>query len=89
MKLETAKYGWRKTMTIQKSENDLRTLFSLAEMKALKEADGHLTIMRFTTHWKAMLDTPNLDCGDGRDQVRSLKGYESLEEALTGLIVER
>ncbi len=66
-------------MIMQKPESDLRTLITLAEMKA-KDYDGHLTIMRFSTEWKVMFGTPNLDTGDGRKQVKALKGYESLEQ---------
>jgi len=56
-------------------------------MKA-RDYDGHLTIMRFSTEWKAMLGTPNLDTGDGRRQLRVFKGYESLEDALSYLIID-
>ena len=72
-------------MIMQRPESDLRTLITLAEMKA-RDHDGHLTIMRFTTEWKAMLGTPNLDTGKGREQIKALKGYESLEDALLYLI---
>ena len=74
-------------MIIQTPTPDLRTLISLAEMKA-RDYGGHLTIMRFTTEWKAMLGTPELDTGEGRDQVLNLKGYESLEDALSYLIID-
>ncbi|MBU1023488.1 hypothetical protein KKB99_04280 [bacterium] len=74
-------------MIMQRSESDLRTLITLVEMKA-RDYDGHLTIMRFSTEWKAMLGTPNLDTGEGRNQVRTIKGYESLEQALLYLIIE-
>ena len=74
-------------MIMQRPESDFRTLITLAEMKT-KDYDGHLTIMRFSTEWKAMLGTPNLDTGEGRKQVRTIKGYESLEQALLYLIIE-
>lgn len=74
-------------MIMQRQERDLRTLIILAEMKA-RNHDGHLTIMRFTTGWKAMLGTPDLDTSKGREQISTLKGYESLEDALFYLIVE-
>ena len=51
-------------MIIQKPKLDLRTLISLPEMKA-RDYEGHLTIMRFTTEWKAMLGTLDLDTGEG------------------------
>ena len=74
-------------MIMQTPKPDLRTLISLAEMKA-RDYSGHLTIMRFTTEWKAMFGTPELDTGEGRKQVLNLKGYESLEDALSYLIID-
>ena len=74
-------------MIIQTPTPDLRTLISLVEIKA-RDYSGHLTIMRFSTEWKAMLGTPELDTGEGRKQVRALKGYESLEDALSYLVID-
>jgi hypothetical protein len=74
-------------MIMQRPESNLRTLITLAEMKA-RDYNGHLTIMRFSTGWKAMFGTPNLDSGEGRKQVSTLKGHESLEQALLYLIIE-
>ena len=74
-------------MIKNKAKSDLRTLMNLAELKAEQFTDGHLTIMRFTTEWKAMFGTPNLDTHEGREQVRDLRGNESLEEALEYLII--
>jgi len=67
-------------MIIQKPANDLRSLISLAEMKAVRESDGHLTIMRFQNHWKATLGILNPDSNNNRE-------HESLEEALSYLII--
>ena len=64
----------------------LEALLKVSEAIARKKYDGHLTLMKFTTHWKAMFGTPNLDT-DGRKDVRKLKAYPSLEEALFYLIV--
>lgn len=44
--------------------------------------DDHFTLMGFTTHWKAGFFTPNLDNGTGRDEVRSMKGFSTPEEAI-------
>jgi hypothetical protein len=74
-------------MIMQRPESDLRTLITLAEMKADRNTDGHLTIMRFSTEWKVMLGTPNLDTGEGRKQVGAIKGYESLENALLYIVI--
>jgi hypothetical protein len=59
-------------------------LLADAEDLARDERDGHLTIMRFTTGWKVMLDTPDLN-GNGRAEVSALPSFESLEEALQSL----
>jgi len=65
---------------------DLETLISLAELLAVKEADGHLTIMRFTHGWKAFLQTPDLDTGDGRNEVANVMAFGTLKEALIYLL---
>lgn len=65
---------------------DLDTLLFLAEQLAGSQADGHLTILRFTTEWKCMLGTPDLRGGEGADEVGSLPGFASLREALIHLI---
>ena len=48
--------------------------------------DGHYTIFKFTTHYKAMWGTPNLDTGEGRDQVLHLPACATLDEALSYLL---
>jgi len=67
---------------------DLATLLALAERIAVERADGHFTLMRFTTGWKCMLGTPDLD-GDGRGEVVKLPTFQSAREALTAFIVAR
>ncbi len=64
----------------------IEALLRTAEKIARKRYHGHLSILRFTTHWKAMFETPDLDTGDGRSEIRALRGYPSLEEALLALI---
>lgn len=56
---------------------------------AKKEADGHITIMKFTNGWKAAFATPNLDTGQGRKQIIKLKKHDTLEEAIENLLIER
>ncbi|NOK37139.1 hypothetical protein HMI49_28475 [Corallococcus exercitus] len=67
---------------------DLATLLALAERIAVERAGGHFTLMRFTTGWKCMLGTPDLD-GDGRGEVAKLPAFQSAREALTAFIVAR
>jgi hypothetical protein len=64
---------------------DLNTFVAVAERVSAEHADGPLTLMRFTTGWKCMLGTPNLD-GDGRSEVSALPPFGSLREALIALI---
>lgn len=64
---------------------DLDTLMALAERIAVERNDGHLTLMRFTTGWKCMHGTPNLD-GDGRTEVSALPAFGSAREALISFI---
>jgi hypothetical protein len=59
---------------------------AVIEALATEKHDGHYTIFRFTTHYKAMFGTPNLDTGDGRQQVSDLPGYQTLVEALEAII---
>ena len=44
--------------------------------------DGHFYIFSFTTHYKGGFGTPDLDTGDGRDDVWNLDGFRSVEELL-------
>ena len=82
----------KKTEELSQYEKLCLMLSDLEEL-AKEEADGHLTIMRFTTGWKVMLGTPEmtielsptLECdiiGGGYAQVGGLKTFESLEEAI-------
>jgi hypothetical protein len=68
---------------------DLETLIGLAENLASQKADGHLTVMRFTTGWKVALGTPNLDDGTGREELVRLPLHTTLREALVSLLIER
>ncbi|OQA93941.1 MAG: hypothetical protein BWY27_00007 [Bacteroidetes bacterium ADurb.Bin234] len=73
---------------LAKYENlNLETLIALAEKVAAEASDGHLTLMRFTTGWKAFLKTPNLDTGDGRKEVADIQMYATLKEALINLLL--
>jgi hypothetical protein len=79
-------------------EEQLVELLRMAENMAVKYADGHVTIMRFTTGWKVMLGTPEMTVefsgedfeitGGGYGEVGRLPGFDSLEEAVTTLIKE-
>jgi len=53
------------------------------------EADGHITIMKFTTGWKVAFSTPDFDSGDGREQISKLKNYDSIKEVIKDLLIQR
>ena len=57
-------------------------LIALTNLAAKCYADGHLTILKFTTGWKCMVGTPDLDSGDGRKQIAAIETYESLNDAI-------
>ncbi len=72
------------------SNDKLAELMTAATMLAEQKADGHLTILKFTTGWKVALNTPNLDTrGAGREEVAMLPAFETLEEALEYLLHEQ
>lgn len=64
------------------TELDLATLLALVEMRAKSDADGHLTLMRFTTGWKCMLGTPQLDLFEGYREVKTLPSCVDATNAL-------
>lgn len=57
-----------------------------AEMIAKRHHDGHLTIMRFTSGWKAVFDTPRFFEGNDYDVVWGLRTAASIEEACADLL---
>ena len=70
----------------ERESMDNDSLLKMAEKIALTKGDGHLSIFRFTTGWKALFGIPNLDI-DGRKEVSSLQSFDSLEETLENLII--
>ncbi len=67
------------------ADADIASLLAQATLLAKAKTGGHLTIMRFTTGWKVMLGTPNLDTG--KDEMGQLICYSSMESALQALLV--
>ena len=63
-------------------------LVHLAEEIARKRADGHLTLLRFTTGWKVALRTPDLDSRAGRHEIAALSAYPTLEAALEAFVID-
>jgi hypothetical protein len=66
-------------------EPNLLELIAAAEAIARRYADGHITLLRFTTnHWKAMLGT--VDADFERVRVSAAPMYPTLAAALRGLV---
>ncbi len=53
---------------------------------AEKKFGGHFTILKFTTHYKGMFGTIDVDALTGRQQIRDLPGFLTLEELLSWMI---
>lgn len=53
-----------------------------------QKSDGHFTLMKFTTHWKAMFFTPDLDGKKGRAQVSEISRGRTRKEVLMIVIGE-
>jgi len=60
-------------------------MYSLSrlEEKAKEVADGHYTIMKFTTGYKVMIGTP-----EGREDIRNIKSSKTLEEAVEEVLCQ-
>lgn len=71
------------------SNDKLAELMTAATTLAKTKADGHLTILKFTSGWKVAFSTPDLDVGAGREQVAMLPAFKTLEEALQHLLEEQ
>lgn len=71
------------------ASDNLHTLMVELEKIAKEEADGHITILKFTTGWKAAFGTPNFDIGEERDKVAKLTSHPTYESAVKDLIKNR
>ena len=64
--------------TVDYIDKETKDLMNKLVRLANTERDGHMTIMKFTTHWKVMLGTPELNY----DEVRKLRPEKTLKEAI-------
>jgi len=62
-----------------------KKLLHAAEALARIHHDGHFTIMRFSTGWKAVWDTPNIQ-QDDREYIAQLKTNDTIQGALLDLL---
>lgn len=78
---------WTKGDLSEADENTpkLPKLLRQAERVAEEKYDGHLTLMRLSTGWKAMFGSPEFG-GDGQKEVQKLKTYKTLYEAVKALL---
>ncbi|MEA3459438.1 MAG: hypothetical protein U9R11_01985 [Chloroflexota bacterium] len=68
---------------------DIGTLLKVVIREADEHYDGHFTLLAFTTGFKCAFGTPDLDSGQGGEQVRKLPNHEKLQEALVDLILNK
>jgi hypothetical protein len=61
----------------EKLLNNLNILIGIAD----KSFDGHLSIMKFTTGWKVLFDTPELS-RYSYENIKKMTNYDSLESAV-------
>ena len=80
---------WEKLLGGKKQQGELLRAANLllALRKLLKKADdkhdGHVTLMRFTTGWKVVFGTPNLDGYESyRKYILSLPAFMTLHQAI-------
>lgn len=63
----------------------LDDLLKDAERQAIQNADGHLTLYRFTTGWKAFWGTPDIFELD-RDSIFAASTFPTAEAAIAALV---
>jgi len=79
-------YGTATEEFVTATNPEIQFLLNQAIFTARNQHDGHLTMMRFSTGWKVCFGTPELDTGNGREQVLMLPQFETLEAALQHLL---
>ena len=66
---------------------DVAHLLTLVTVEATRWHDGHFAIFAFTSGFKVMFGTPDLDSGQGRSEVAALPTCPTLREALLAALV--
>jgi hypothetical protein len=69
------------------AQTQLALLVDIVDQVAKAKHDGHFTVMRFTTEWKAVFGTPDLGNSAVRTKLQGTPGYSTLQEALTMLLI--
>lgn len=65
-----------------------QTLMDIVEFLRDTKTDGHFTLMAFTSGWKAMFKTPDLDTGEGRAEVSNRPTFPNPDSAIVDAIME-
>jgi hypothetical protein len=70
---------------MQNAESDIvltsEDLIELLELVSLLHADGHYTILKFTSGYKVMIGTPDLDNGC-RSAISKIKTHDTFQQAI-------
>ena len=64
----------------------MEDLFLKVRAIAEKKFGGHFTILKFTSHYKGMFGTVDVDALTGRQEIRDLPGFLTLHELLSWMI---
>ena len=73
-------------VSVDAEELSTDTLVEVLEVIAKRKSDGHLTIYKFTTGWKAVLETIDiLISTPGGDRLDALQTHRTLRGALIDL----
>lgn len=64
----------------------LPRLLRQAEQVAEEKHNGHLTLMRVSTGWKATFGSLDFDSAEGQKEVQKLRTYKTLYEAVKSLL---
>ena len=66
---------------------DVEHLLTLVTVEAKRLHDGHYAIFSFTTGYKVVFGTPDLDSGQGRSQLAAMPSFPTLQEELLAALV--
>lgn len=64
-------------------------LLESMSLYARRKYDGHFTLFSFTTGYKAAFNTPDMDSGEGRQQVERLPSFPNLHDALVHALLSK
>jgi hypothetical protein len=64
----------------------LPKLLRRVELLADEKHDGHLTLMRLSTGWKATFGAPDYASDEGKQEIQKLRTFKTLYEAVNSLL---